>query len=139
MERLLPILIISSSILFTGCLSPKFQCETTKTVVCASPEKVYKAMYTRKIQKKSTKLDYATITPILKLDNPADYRTPERIYRIWVPTYVDRNGQLVGNHFIYVAVPGTWNFPKVSQEPKDDVNYDKLIKDFIEKERRKIR
>jgi len=132
MERFL-ILIIGSSFFLPSCFGPKFQCETTKTGVCASPNKVYNALYKR-IEKKKTKKEISKVTPLVEVVNPSDYRTPERIYRIWVTNYVDENGQLVGNHFLYVAIPGKWNFPKVSTEVKDDVDYDRIIKEFLKKE-----
>jgi len=134
MKRFPLILIIGSSFFLPSCFAPKFQCETTKTGVCASPNKVYNALYSKGRIEKKAKKEINKVTPLVEVINPSDYRTPERIYRIWVTNYVDESGQLVGNHFIYVAIPGRWNFPKVSTELKDDVDYDRIIKEFLKKE-----
>ena len=135
MKKLLIGILSVSSLSFVSCFGPKFQCEKTETGVCAPPNQVYKALYKSKRLIKRKKSDFVKVTPVIKFENPQDYRTPERIYRIWITTYVDKDGHLVGNHYVYVAVPGKWNFPKVSNEEfNDDVDYNRLIKSFLKKQ-----
>ncbi len=121
------------ALFLAGC-SAKYQCEATKTGVCASVEDVYEATYAsgsseRDISKQGVKSQKT----ILQSEPIFPLREPEKVYRVWVKEYEDENGFLVSNHYIYIVVEGRWKLgaKKKSNTLLPEIYYDRKIKEYL--------
>jgi len=119
------------ALLIAGC-SAKYQCEATKTGVCAGVEDIYNAIYASpQPQKDKTAKEYPSTS--LQPRSMFPLREPERVYRVWIKDYEDENGFLISNHFIYVVVEGRWKIGVKEQTGNltSEINYDRKIKDYL--------
>lgn len=128
------------ALLLTGC-SAKYQCELTKTGVCASVEDTYEAVVnggrgaegspsvsSDKAEAQKSGVVLMDTKPVVPL------RESEKVYRILVKEYVDESGFLVSSHYIYVPVKGSWKFgEKRDRRVFDTTDYDRMIKEYLTK------
>jgi len=128
------------ALLLVGC-SAKYQCELTKTGVCASVEDTHEAVVNagsvtavqadggkaKEVKKEGGSYVLMETQPVMPL------RQTEKVYRILVREYVDENGYLVSSHYIYVPVRGGWKLGVKKPKPSfsSGKDYDEIIRSYL--------
>ena len=128
-------LLITTNILalfLVGC-SAKYQCETTKTGVCASVEDTYEAVYSAGTSKPNRAIGNASTKQTTSPRSIFPMREPEKVYRVWIKDYEDENGLLISNHYIYVVVNGKWLIGNKHEKRAfiSDIDYDEKIRNYL--------